>query len=76
MELPAGSGLPLSSEELAIFKEGPRNCRSSMYTVFCTVGVKVPAIYGHWEDERILLLEDLGDTALWDQVKGLAESKF
>ena len=29
-------------------------------------------LYGHWEKEGILLLEDLGDTALWDRVQGLA----
>jgi aminoglycoside/choline kinase family phosphotransferase len=74
MELPGGSGLPLSSEELAIFKEQPRELPFvSVHRLLARIGVNVPAIYGHWEDERILLLEDLGDTALWDQVQGLPD---
>ena len=76
MKLPAGSGLPLSSEELAIFKEGPRELPFlNVHRFLSKIGVKVPAIYGHWEDERIVLLEDLGDTALWDQVQGLADDQ-
>ena len=76
MELPAGAGLPLSSEELAIFREGPRELPFlNVHRLLSKIGVKVPAIYGHWEKERILLLEDLGDTALWDQVQGLAEDQ-
>jgi aminoglycoside/choline kinase family phosphotransferase len=76
MELPAGSGLPLSSEELAIFNERPRELPFlNVHRLLSKIGVKVPVLYGHWEDERILLLEDLGDTALWDQVQGLAEDQ-
>jgi aminoglycoside/choline kinase family phosphotransferase len=76
MELPAGAGLPLSSEELAIFKEGPRELPFlNVHRFLSKIGVKVPAIYGHWEDERILLLEDLGDTALWDQVQESADEQ-
>ena len=33
----------------------------------------MPKLYGHWEQEGILILEDLGDTALWDKVQGLPE---
>jgi hypothetical protein len=76
MELPAGAGLPLSSEELAIFKEGPRELPFlNVHRFLSKIGVRVPAIYGHWEDERILLLEDLGDTALWDQVQESADEQ-
>ena len=35
----------------------------------------MPIIYGHWEAEGLLLLEDLGDVALWDRVQGLAEAE-
>jgi aminoglycoside/choline kinase family phosphotransferase len=74
MELPEGSGLPLSSEELAIFKEGPRELPFlNVHRFLMKIGVKVPALYGHWANERILLLEDLGDTALWDQVQRLPD---
>jgi N-acetylmuramate 1-kinase len=76
MELPDGSGLPLSSEELAIFKEGPRELPFlNVHRFLSKIGVKVPAIYGHWEKDRIILLEDLGDIALWDQVQGLPDDE-
>jgi aminoglycoside/choline kinase family phosphotransferase len=74
MELPAGTGLPLSSEELAIFKEGPKELPFlNLHRFLSNIGVKVPKLYGRWENEGILLLEDLGDTALWDRVQGLSE---
>lgn len=76
MELPAGAGLPLSSEELAIFKDGPRELPFlNVHRFLKKIDVEVPAIYGHWEDEGIILLEDLGDTALWDKVQGLPDDE-
>lgn len=76
MELPAGTGLPLSSEELAIFKEGPRELPFlNVHRFLSKIGINVPAIYGHWENERIILLEDLGNTALWDRVQGLPDDE-
>ena len=76
MELPSGTGLPLSSEELAIFKEGPRELPFlNVHRFLSSIGVKVPAIHAHWENDRIILLEDLGDTALWDQVQGLHDDE-
>lgn len=75
MELPAGSSLSLSSEELAIFKQGLKELPFlNVHRFLSRAGVKVPQIYGQWENEGILLLEDLGDTALWDRVQGLSES--
>lgn len=72
MQLPAGNGLPLSSEELAIFKEGPRELPFlNVHRFLASIGVRVPVIYGHWAADGILLLEDLGDTALWDRIQGL-----
>ena len=78
MELPGDAGLPLSSEELAIFKESPRELPFLNVHRFLTrVGVHVPAIYGHWPEERLILLEDLGDTSLWDKVQsGTPEDLF
>lgn len=76
MELPAGSALPLSSEELAIFKEGPKELPFlNLHRFLSRVGVRVPRLYGYWEKEGVLLLEDLGDMALWDYVQGLAPSE-
>ena len=74
MELPAGSSLPLSSEELAIFKERPKELPFlNVHRFLSRVGVNVPKLYGQWEKEGVLLLEDLGDTALWDQVQNLPD---
>ena len=71
MQLPEDSGLPLSSEELAIFKESPRELPFvNVHRFLSRIGVSVPTVYRHFEKERILLLEDLGDTALWDRVQG------
>ena len=76
MELPAGSSLPLSSEELAVFKKEPDELPFlNVHRFLSRIGVRVPRLYGHREAEGILLLEDLGDTALWDQVQGLAPSE-
>ncbi|HEX9145839.1 MAG TPA: phosphotransferase [Candidatus Binatia bacterium] len=76
MQLPSGSSLPLSSEELAIFKEPPRELPFLNLQRFLNrIGANVPTVYGHWEKEGILLLEDLGDSALWDRVQGVPESE-
>jgi N-acetylmuramate 1-kinase len=74
MALPAGSSLPLSSEELGVFKESPQELPFlNMHRFLSGIGVRVPRLYGDWSSEGILLLEDLGDTALWDRVQGLTE---
>jgi len=76
MELPTGSVLPLSSEELAIFKESPKELPFlNVHRFLDRIGVNVPNIYGPWENDGLLLLEDLGDTSLWDQVQGLTETE-
>ena len=76
MELPAGSALPLSSEELAIFKERPKELPFlNLHRFLSSIGAQVPKLYGQWESDGLLFLEDLGDTALWDRVQGLTESE-
>ena len=76
MQLPSGSSLPLSSEELAIFKNGPQELPFlNLHRFLSTIGVRVPRLYGQWPEEGILLLEDLGDVALWDQVQGAPEAE-
>ena len=76
MRLPDDSGLPISSEELAIFKEAPRELPFiDVHRFLAKIGVSVPAIYSYRENARIVLLEDLGDTALWDRVQGLADEE-
>ncbi len=76
MELPAGSALPLSSEELAIFKDAPKELPFlNVHRFLSAIGTKVPELYGQWPSEGLLFLEDLGDTTLWDRVQGLADSE-
>ncbi|HEX6437788.1 MAG TPA: phosphotransferase [Candidatus Binatia bacterium] len=76
MELPAGSALPLSSEELAVFKHAPKELPFlNLHRFLSGIGVRVPELYGHWQNDGILLLEDLGDTALWDRIQGLPEDE-
>lgn len=76
MKLPSGNSLPLSSEELAIFKEPLAELPFlNMHRFLSRVGVNIPRLYGHWIGEGLLILEDLGDLALWDTVQGLPPSE-
>jgi len=77
MKLPSGNALPLSSEELGVFKEPLKELPFlSMHRFLSGVGVRVPILYGQWVEEDVLLLEDLGDMALWDKVQGLPRSEI
>ena len=70
------SGLPISSEELAVFEEPPQELPFlNMHRFLQSVGVRVPAVYGQWVDEGLLLLEDLGDVCLWDRVRSAPEAE-
>jgi N-acetylmuramate 1-kinase len=72
MQLPEGSSLPLSSEELAVFQEAPKELPFiNVHRFLNEIGVRVPELYGYWESEGIMLLEDLGDQALWDRVQNV-----
>jgi N-acetylmuramate 1-kinase len=71
MEL-SGSSLPLSSEELAVFTEPPRELPFlNLHRFLRAIGVRIPKLYGEWAEEGLLLLEDLGDQSLWDRVQRL-----
>ncbi|MGH7873843.1 MAG: aminoglycoside phosphotransferase family protein, partial [Candidatus Binatia bacterium] len=76
MELPAGSALPLSSEELAVFKDAPKELPFiNVHRFLDRIGVGVPKLYAHWPADGVLFLEDLGDTSLWDRVQGTTEAQ-
>ncbi|HEY2386473.1 MAG TPA: phosphotransferase [Candidatus Binatia bacterium] len=65
----AGSGLPLSSEELCIFPEPLKELPFlDVHRLLAAVGAAVPAIYAHDLAAGVLLLEDGGDAVLWDRV--------
>jgi aminoglycoside/choline kinase family phosphotransferase len=75
MELPNGSVLPLSSEELAVFKEPLKELPFlNVHRFLSRIGVRVPRLYGQSIEAGLLFLEDLGDVALWDKVQGLPPS--
>lgn len=76
MEL-SGCSLPLSSEELAIFKEPPKELPFlNLHRFLSRIGVRIPQLYGAWSEVGILLLEDLGDLCLWERVQGLPTAEI
>jgi len=61
----AGSTLPLSSEELAIFSEPLKELPYlNLYRFLRPLGVRVPDLYYDGSAQGFLLLEDIGDTSL------------
>lgn len=70
------SGLPISSEELAVFDKPPEELPFlNVHRFLEGAGVRVPAVYGHWVEQGLMLLEDLGDVSLWDQVRHAPEAE-
>jgi N-acetylmuramate 1-kinase len=66
----ADRGIAISSEELAVFKEPPRELPYvNVHRFLSGLGVAVPQLYAEASDRGVLLLEDIGDTALWDAVQ-------
>src|SRR4030095_14875226 len=59
MQLPRESALPLSSEELAVFKEPPKELPFiNVHRFLRDTGVRVPELYGYWASEVIIVLAD------------------
>ena len=76
MKLPSGSALPLSSEELAVFKEPLKELPFlNLHRFLVRIGIRVPRLYGQSLEEGLLFLEDLGNMALWDKVQDLPPSE-
>jgi N-acetylmuramate 1-kinase len=64
----SGTGLPLSSEELAIFAEPPRELPFlDVHRLLTAIGAPVPDIYAIDEPGGLVLLEDGGDVLLWER---------
>ena len=65
----SGAGLPLSSEELGVLPETPRELPFvDVHRLLTSIGVPVPAIYLADVEAGIIMLEDGGDVLLWDRV--------
>ena len=70
------SGLPISSEELAVFDKPPEELPFlNVHRFLKGAGVRVPAVHGHWTEQGLILLEDLGDVCLWDRVRDEHEAE-
>jgi aminoglycoside/choline kinase family phosphotransferase len=66
----ADRGIALASEELAVFKEAPTELPYvNVHRFLAGLGVAVPELYADASGRGALLLEDIGDTALWDTVQ-------
>jgi hypothetical protein len=76
MKLPNGSALPLSSEELAVFKKPLKELPFlNLHRFLVRIGIRVPRLYGQSLEQGLLFLEDLGNIALWDKVQDLPPSE-
>ena len=65
----ADRGTAMSSDELAVFKEEPRELPYlNVHRFLERLGVPIPEVYLDASDDGLVLLEDIGDTALWDVV--------
>jgi N-acetylmuramate 1-kinase len=63
----ADRGIAISSEELAVFKTTPTELPYvNVHRFLVQLGVAVPELYLDASTSGVLLLEDIGDVALWD----------
>lgn len=64
----SGSGLAISSDELAVFDAdtGRELPFLNVQRYLCDAGVPVPEVLAADEPHGLILLEDLGDVTLWD----------
>lgn len=72
------AAVAMSSEELGVFgKDGPKELAFVNVGRFLAAQTDaVPAIYAVSTDSRLLLLEDVGDTTLWDAAADDPEDLF
>lgn len=72
----AGSGLALSSDELAVFDAPPTELPYlNLHEFLEPLGVRVPEVYVDGVADGFLLLEDVGDSALRDAVNGCSPAE-
>jgi aminoglycoside/choline kinase family phosphotransferase len=67
----ADRGIAMSSDELAVFAEPLRELPYvNVHRFLERLGVAIPELYVDASERGLLLLEDVGDTPLWDAVQG------
>ncbi|MGH7818467.1 MAG: aminoglycoside phosphotransferase family protein [Candidatus Binatia bacterium] len=68
------SGLPISSEELAVFDQPLREMPFlNVHRYLHAMNVAVPEVYA--AEGELVLLEDLGDTSLWEAAQDCDEAR-
>jgi aminoglycoside/choline kinase family phosphotransferase len=72
----ADRGIAMSSDELAVFAEPPKEIPYvNVHHFLVGLGVALPALYVDASDRGLLVLEDVGDVALWDAVQGRPDAQ-
>lgn len=67
----ADRGVSMSSDELAVFAEAPTELPYiNVHRFLVSLGMAVPELYVDASSDGLLLLEDIGDTPLWEAVQG------
>lgn len=72
----ADRGIAMSSDELAVFEEAPAELPYvNVHRFMVSLGIAVPELYLDASEQGLLILEDIGDTALWDAVQGKGDDQ-
>lgn len=72
----ADRGVAMSSDELAVFDKPPAELPYvNVHNFLVSLGMAVPELYVDASADGLLLLEDVGDVALWDAVQGKPDAE-
>jgi aminoglycoside/choline kinase family phosphotransferase len=71
----ADRGVAMTSEELSVAEDTDELPYVNVHRFLASLGVAVPELYWDASGEGMLLLEDIGDTPLWDAAQGLADEE-
>ncbi|MET0152821.1 MAG: phosphotransferase [Candidatus Binatia bacterium] len=70
----SGSGLSISSDELSTLEAPPAEMPFlNVQRYLASRGIAVPAVYGASSERGLALLEDVGDTTLWDAAQATTD---
>ena len=71
----SGSGLSISSDELSTVEAPPAEMPFlNVQRYLASSGIAVPAVYGANSEYGLVLLEDVGDTTLWDAASAATDA--